>query len=214
MRKTIILLFVLALSVSSYGASPAGGAAGRGFASRLRGGVEWGYTQGVWHWYHYNYLTDAMARVDSKDGAFELHPGGHVYAYIGYQVGRRWELDALSGWAGVWEGRRIVPVDLRVTRYFSGLDRNGVKAFVEAGEIISHNVANSDFPSNIVKIGCGYRLMLTTRSAVDLSISVHRCIDHPATVTDPRYGYLVPAGHLRRSDTAYMGVNFSMSVNL
>lgn len=180
----------------------------------LHGGVEWGYTQSFWHWYHYNYLTDAMARVNSEDSEFELHQGGHIYAYLGYQIGRRWELDLISGWAGVWDGRRVVPVDLRVTRFFSGLDSNGFKAFLEAGEVISHNDASSELPSNIIKLGGGYRIMITSRSSIDLAMSVHRCLDHPAGVTDPKYNYRVPASHLRRSDTAYMGISFSISLNL
>lgn len=210
-RHSVIMAFALAALALCCRVQPALSAVP---LERLRGGVEWGYTQNCWHWYHYNYLTDAMARVNSEDSEFELHPGGHIYAYLGYQIGRRWELDLISGWAGVWEGRRVVPVDLRVTRFFSGLDSNGLKAFIEAGEVISHNDASSELPSNIIKLGGGYRIMITSRSSVDFAISVHRCLDHPAGVTDPQYNYSVSAGHLRRSDTAYMGINFSISVNL
>lgn len=190
------------------------GSSEHGFFSRLRGGVEWGYTQGIWHWYHYNYLTDAMARVNSEDGRFVVSSNGHIYAYIGYQIGRRWQLDLISGWAGIWQDRRVVPIDLRATRYFSGLNNNGFKAFFEVGELISHNVAGSDFPSNIMKLGGGFRIMLTSRSAVDLSLSLQRCIDHPADIHDPAYNYDVAPDHLRRSDTSYTGINFSISINL
>lgn len=209
MRKTLVtyvstIVLLLGAAQISSAAEP---------RSHIRGGVEWGYTMSIWQNYHYNYLTDAYARVDSQGSDVDFNSHGHIYAYIGYEFARTWEADVIAGLAGVWTDRSVVPIDLRLTKFFPLKSGNSLKAFIEGGPIISHNGFVEEDSSYIARLGGGYRIMLTERLSLDLSVSFFNCMDHPADVVDPKYNSHIDPALLRRSDTLYQGLSFSISLN-
>ena len=205
MRRTLLILLLSCLC------GPLS-AAGDGWAARhLEYGVEWGYTATFLYSYHFNYLSESVgARIDSRDALFSYKSNGHVQAFAGIRFARRFSVDAVIGWAGVYEERRVYPVTLRGTCFFPGYDRDGWKVFAEGGLCSCASLA--DKPVAIAKAGFGRRLMLGTRSALDLSLSLQGVSDHPIGVYDPMRGVSVPNDNLRRSDCDYLSLNFSLAL--
>ena len=114
------------------------------------------------------------------------------------------------GWAGVYEDRRVVPVTLRGSVFFRGYDADGAKFFLEGGRCIAPSLAGKNIW--LGKAGGGYRILLDTHFALDLSLSLQAVHDHPVGVYDRSRDELVPDWNLRRSDCDYLSMNFSIAL--
>lgn len=204
MRRTLLILLLSCLC------GPL--AAGEGWASdHLEYGVEWGYTATFLYSYHFNYLSESGgARIDSRDLFFSYKSNGHVQAFAGVRFAQRMCIDAVVGWAGIYEGRRVYPVTLRTTCFFPGYDKDGWKVFAEGGLCSCASFANKGVA--VGRAGFGRRLMLDSRSALDFSLSLQGVSDHPLGVYDPLRGVSVPNENLRRSDCKYLALNFSVGL--
>ena len=205
MRRTLLLLLLACLC------GPLS-AAGDGWAARhLEYGLEWGYTATFLYSYHFNYLSESVgARIDSRDALFSYTSNGHVQGFAGVRFARRFAVDAVVGWAGIYEERRVYPVTLRGTCFFPGYDRDGWKVFAEGGVCSCASFADKGVA--IVKAGFGRRLMLDRKSALDLSVSLQGVSDHPTGVYDLSRGVSVPKDNLRRSDCNYLALNISIGL--
>ena len=193
----------------------AGGGIGAAMGRFLKGaeldyGVEWGYSASVWESYHYNYTSPSGARIDTRDSHFSYKSNGHLYGFAGIRFARHFAADALVGWAGIYEGRRVVPVTLRASCFWKGYDRDGWKTFLEAGRCFADSFAGK--PVYVAKLGTGYRMMLDRRFALDLALSLQGAYDHPLDVYDKGREEAVQDANLRRSDSGYLSLNFSLAL--
>lgn len=205
MRKIGVLLVVLffpaALSAGEKGS----------WYDHLDYGVEWGYTASLGEIYHYNYISPSLgARIDSRDAHLAYKSNGHLYAFAGAKFARHFALDAMAGWAGLYEERRMFPVTLRSSFFFKGYDQDGWKAFLEGGCCLGGSFGGKAV--GIGKLGGGYRVMLDRHFALDLALSLQGVLDHPLDVYDDKREELIPAAFLRRSDCGYVSVNFSVAL--
>lgn len=180
----------------------------------LRYGAEWGAMLSYWQHYHYNYLTDAQARVDTQDSRYTSHPNGLVSVYAGVQTGRKWETDVCIGYMGIAPGRRVVPVTVRLNYFFSSVHKDGgFKMFCEGGPLITNHF--QERLSWGLRAGAGRRMMLSDRLGLDLSLSVLQSFDHPESpIYDPSHRLYVPGERIRRANTAYRALCLSLSLNL
>ena len=115
------------------------------------------------------------------------------------------------GWAGVVQGRRVMPLMARGTYFINGCCSDGVKLFADGGICIADTFGSTLTP--IARLGCGYRLMLTGRTALDISAALQGVSDHPSDVYAAEYRYTVPVESLRRSDRLYAGLTFSLALS-
>ena len=205
MRRLFTLVLALALALPCL----AGGASGR-----FRSGIEWGANFSFWQFYHFNYISDAGARVDSQDSHFTNYINGTLRAHAGVLLSPAWELDLVSGYVGLWDDRAVVPVNLRLAFYRGGCDLDGgLRLFLEGGPLIGR--AKGDAVSWLVREGAGRRIMLSDRLSMDLILSLQQSIDHPGgSVFDPGHGIYIPEGNALRSNTSYCALCFSVALNL
>lgn len=204
MRKACVLTLLLLLSCAL-------GAQERGaWYHHLDYGVEWGYSGTFWDDYHYNYISASGARLDSQDSRLTFKSNGHLYAFLGARFARIFATDMLVGWAGVYEGRRVIPVTLRASAFARGYDRDGLKLFVEGGRCYAQSFAGKHIWMG--KLGGGYRIMLDRDFALDLSLSLQAVTDHPVGVYDHNRDEIVPDENLRRSDSRYHSLNLSVAL--
>ena len=173
-------------------------------------GMEWGYSGTFWDSYHYNYSSVEGERLDSRNEGLTFKSNGHLYGFVGARFARYFAADALVGWAGVYEGRRVIPVTLRGSFFFRGYDHDGMKFFLEGGRCFAPSFTGK--PIWIGKLGGGHRVVLDSHFALDLSLSLQAVSDHPVNVYDPIREDAVPDANLRRSDCAYMSLNLSVAL--
>ena len=175
-------------------------------------GVEWGYTANLAEIYHYNYTSPSLgARIDTRDRRLTYKSNGLLMAFAGVKFAHHYAVDAMAGWAGLFEGRRMFPVTLRSSYFFNAYDRDGWKAFLEGGCCLGQSFAGKAV--GIAKAGTGYRVMLDRHFALDLSLSLQGVLDHPVDVYDRNRGEAVPDRNLRRSDCGYVGLNFTVALS-
>ena len=205
MRKSRILILLLLLLSCALRAQERGA-----WYPHLDYGVEWGYSGTFWDSYHYNYTSSDGARLDSRHEGFTFKSNGHLYGFLGARFARWFTADALVGWAGVYEGRRVVPVTLRASAFVRGYDCDGMKLFVEGGRCFAPSFAGKQIWMG--KMGGGYRLLLDTHFAMDLALSLQAVHDHPIGVYDRSRDEIVPDASLRRSDCEYFSLNFSVAL--
>ncbi|MBR1576204.1 MAG: hypothetical protein IJ654_07135 [Bacteroidales bacterium] len=206
MKRYCVLCLLLFLSAGLH-------ASGRGdWYGHWDYGIEWGYTASFAEIYHYNYTLPSLgARIDSRDSRLSYKSNGLLTAYTGVKFARHYALDALAGWAGVYEGRRMFPVTMRGSYFFDAYDKDGWKTFLEGGCCLGKSFAGKAV--GIVKAGTGYRLMLDRYFALDLSLSLQGILDHPVNIYDRSREEFVPDGNLRRSDCGYIGINFTLALD-
>lgn len=204
MRKAATILLLLLLSCAL-------GAQEKGlWYDHLDYGVEWGYSGTFWDSYHYNYTSAEGERLDSRNEHLTFKSNGHLYGFVGARFARWFAADVLVGWAGVYEGRRVVPVTLRSSVFFRGYDNDGMKVFLEGGRCFAPVFGGK--PIWLGKVGGGHRTMLDRHLALDFALSLQAVSDHPRDVYDPIREDVVPPGNLRRSDCAYMSLNLSVAL--
>lgn len=179
--------------------------------SHIRCGLEWGYTSSVFEGHRFGYVTDAGARVESADQSLIYNSNGHFISYVGIETGRKLETALTTGYIGIVQGRRVVPLTVRETFFLNGSRQDGFKLFADGGLCFTGTFRHQQ--NWIVKTGAGYRLMLGEKPAVDFSLSVHGAFDHPKSVYIHENSYTVPIQDLKRSDRQYIGINISMALS-
>lgn len=188
----------------------AGAAAGER-SGHVRYGIEWGYTGSLYESHDYAYMSDAGAMVTSKGHSLIFNSNGCFLAFLGYECLKKTETDLVAGYAGVIQGRRVVPLMVRETFFFNGCRNDGIKMFAEGGVCLA-----GTFMEKLTwmgRAGAGYRVMLGDIPALDFFLSAHLVHDHPAAVYATEYSYSVPAGDLRSSLRQYAGISIGLSLN-
>lgn len=189
----------------------AGAASGRGFAQNIRYGIEWGYTGTIYENHRYVYLTDEGARVESDDHSAIYNSNGCFFAYAGIESWDRIQTDLVSGYMGVVQGRRVVPLMLRETVYLNGCRNDGFKLFAEGGLCLTKTF--KDQKSWIGRGGLGYRVMLGDKPAMDFFLTAHFVHDHPNSIYISEHSYIVPVHNIRMSDRDYAGISVGMALS-
>lgn len=202
-RLAIALIMILAAAWEATGQG--------GLYEHLDYGVEWGYTASFCNIYHYNYTSPSSgARIDSRDTQLAYKSNGYLSAFAGVRFARHFALDAMAGWAGIYEDRRVFPLTLRTSVFWRGYDEDGWKTFLEGGWCAGPSFGGKSIW--IARLGSGYRLMLDRHFALDLMFSLQGVHDHPTGVYDKSREESVPDASLRRSDCSYLSANFSVAL--
>lgn len=165
MRKiTLIILAATLLSTSEM--------SGKG----LRWGVEWG-ASGICH-------SNTSCIFTSEDGylieykkvSSRLHVNAEIAGFVGVDFAKRLNISLRSGYSGIADGERGVPLSLRPTLHFGKSPAvQGASLFLESGLFFRRK---SDI-SSFVKAGTGWRTRLSEHIALDFNIGFQLSRTHP-----------------------------------
>lgn len=180
-------------------------------SSHVRLGIEWGYTATVYEQHCYDYISDAGSMVQSEGHGPRYNSNGCFLSYVGIETWKKAETDLVTGYIGIVQGRRVVPVMLRETIYFNGCRSDGFKLFAEGGVALAPTFQNKQV--FMARAGAGYRLMLGDKPAMDFFMSVHGAHDHPRSVYVTEHSYSVPMDDLRSSHRDCLGISVGMALS-
>ena len=194
-RLAIILLLVLAAIPMTAG-------------KRLTWGLEWGYVGTFFSGMHLNYFSPDGWRADETLNEACFLSNGEVYAHIGWDLDRKWNLSIYAGYCGIQKLHHSIPVSLRATRYFQE-DEKGDRwlIFMDAGSGISIK----SHPQEIFtgKIGGGYSLRLSSGTYLNFIAALRGTYTH----ADIEYtGEMIPYDRINRNN-AY-GCSISLGISL
>lgn len=175
-------------------------------------GVEWGYTATVFRSSYLNYISPQTgSRVDGRDAKASFKSNGLIKAYAGVELGRYWNADLFAGYCGIYEGRNMIPVSLRVSLFPKGRGHGSMKIFAEGGVNFGTTFRSKAVPH--ARIGFGGRIELARRVSGDWTVSASATLDHPAEMQDDINHRKVDESMLLKSDVIYAGITLSMSLN-
>jgi len=177
---------------------------------RLKIGLEWGYTNTLYRLYHFNYIESVDGyRVDENGADFIYYSNGHITASLSLEFLNNWSVGIHSGYMGIYQRRTIVPLDMRLSYYFKNYSQDSWLVFVEAGS--GFHISESIENTIVGRLGCGYRVALSSRLGLDFMTSVQISGDHPA-IYDFNNSLYVDGDHLRCSDYLYSALNFTIGL--
>lgn len=168
----------------------------------LRVNLDWGYMAAVHQMYNYNYLAEEGFRVDQKGSNMLLNSNGLIKMFIGSRIGNHTELGVFSGYEGIRQDRRIIPLGLRANWAFRGLNVDGPMCYIEGGAAF-HNDCKT---TGTGAAGIGWHLQLDHGCGLDLKLGVNLSGDHPQILG-------VPNENLLKSDYTYTGISLTIGIS-
>lgn len=150
---------------------------------RLTFGLEWGYVAAIHSGFHFYYFAPEGFRVDEFGNSFGCISNAEVYVKAGYNLSDIWNIALYTGYAGVADINKAIPVSLRGTRFFGDApDDDRWFAFLDIGTGICIKKPVQEILS--AKAGGGYRLSLSRNTKLDFLFSVRTMLTHPYVYYD------------------------------
>ena len=207
-RKLLTLSILLASFIpSAMGQTlPAGGVLGRFVL-----GVEWGYTQCLYHSRNYNFISEEGYRIYEKNSSFYAHANAQILASLGYRLSDQVTLAFYSGYIGVGEQNRLIPALLRASYFPSTDSEDGLFAYVQGGTAW-HVHSTQGRMAWLGTLGGGYRLRLSTDTRLDLLVGLKYLHDHPS-IPNPEGPGNVPEHNIRMNNAGYCALDISLAIS-
>lgn len=174
-------------------------------------GLEWGYSLSFFNLRQFNYLDADGSRVNVDERLFKAGSNAGILASFGLNVGERCNFSISSGYMGVEDNVRLVPLIAGFTCVPAGIAESGFVFNLRAGA--GMNVLDHSSILPLADIGLGYRIAFENNYGIDLKFIFRGVYDHPS-IFDPTYesGY-VPVENIRDDRAIYLSVGFSAAFN-
>lgn len=164
--RRLILITITATILSTFQMT------GRG----LRWGVEWG-ASGICH---SNtsciYMAEEGYAVEYEKNSNRLHINASIEGFVGMDFARRLNVSLHSGYSGIADGERGVPLSLRPTLYFGKAPASGGSSIFLEGGVFFRKKA---YISKFAKIGTGWRTKLSEHISLDFNIGIQISTSNP-----------------------------------
>lgn len=174
---------------------------------RWGGGVEWGYSAGLVNIYHFNFIASEGWREDGSGQEFFLYSNGQLLAHADWHALDKLTIGLYTGYVGIRQYRRGVPLSLRATYHASGRCSDGWMALADAGAIAFEGFELKP----IAKVGGGYRFALSRSIGLDLLLNVQFCKDK-VNLYDPSTHEQVQPVNVRRNSAYYGAAVLSLGL--
>lgn len=163
--------------------------------------VEWGFSATVFNANDFNYLDTDGARLVDDSRCFKFYPNGGILGGIDVNPGRRFSFGLRSGFLGVEDNVRVIPVLFRVGFAPSGVDADGCFVRIDGG------IGFRDLPPyrrvGLASLGGGYRMALSRRYSIDFIFTLRGTLDHPE----------LPGTSISHNRAVYCSANAGIGVN-
>ncbi|MBP5566809.1 MAG: hypothetical protein J6X57_04895 [Bacteroidales bacterium] len=201
MKRALILLSALLLCLSA-------NAGGREFLRRLHPGIEWGYTLTATTHRHFNYLDPSIGfRINEEGWMGPAKSNAFIHGSLSFDATNKLSISLLSGYEGIADGCRTVPVICRANYYLSGMDSDGFYLFTDLGV----NLRRPNTMGNHCQIGSGYSLYLAPHTSVAMFMGARVIYDRP-DIWDPIEEEYIPKHNIKRNDAWYCALNIGITL--
>ena len=187
-------------------------------------GFEWGSTLSFYDSSSYIFMAEEGFAVEGNELITSPHMNAFALASLGYYVSNDVVVSLNTGWQGIQDGKRIIPVTGRVTYTFAGLPKlpsksdeeamtyiPGLQHFVFFDTGLGISQAQLHGATMLAKAGYGLRVPLGYGMGLDTMLSFQTCYAHPE-IYDNFADKKVPWSRVGKSDSFYFGVSLSMAV--
>lgn len=179
-------------------------------AAPLDFGLDWGASASFLKVSHSNFNDDMGSRVDLKETRFGAYANGYVMARFGIYINDYVRMDVKSGFMGIEDGRRIVPVLIRANVMPSGYFSDGIVYFLDAGAGLHPGDIKS--LSWLASAGAGYRKALCGKTGLNFLLNARFVTDNPPIRNADGGGY-VPESSIRKNVAGYLSIGIGISLD-
>lgn len=196
MKKIVLLL----VSILCLAAAPA-----RAQMFRFNGGLEWGTGSNIYSVHRYNYISSIGYRISELEHGADFYLNAEILLRAGVQIGRKFNVSLCSGYMGIADNFRTIPVTGRVDFHFRGVREDGFYVTLDMGKGFLQSCS-------LVHAGAGYRTMIGRHSSIDFMLKLRETFSRPV-IHDIEDGHAVPENRIRRNIATYSAMNISISLN-
>lgn len=176
---------------------------------RLSFGAEWSYIGAFHCGIHHNFFSEEGYRVDINTKSLGFKSNGEALFHVGYDFDRKWNLSMYAGFAGIYGFSKVIPVSLRLTRFFNTNEMGDrLLCFFDGGSGIS--IKRSPQEILVGKIGGGYRIALSCKSSLDFIFAYRVSFTHPTIFYD---GYEVGMNMTNRNNAYVSALSAGISLS-
>ena len=179
---------------------------------RIGGIAGMAYSQNFYKIWHSNFICNDGYRVDDSGQERHFHASGSFLAGVTFETGRKTVLSLQSGYAGISDRSRIVPVLLGITRFNGSASSDSAFWYASAGAGFHIEGMQRYGIAALTALGGGYRFCLCPELSMDLKMGLNASYDRPPVKDIDGIGY-VPRRNIRRSNSVCcaleIGVSFS-----
>ena len=178
-------------------------------SSRWEFGVEWGLSPALFYWNRVDFLTEDNYLIRSTCRDWTFQTCGLALVHAGYEIAPQVRLNLYSGFQGLSDNARIIPLGMQAAWYFSPMDGDG--GFLFGGGAAGIPLADVPF-SWTGDLGAGYRIALGSRTYLDFKGSFRLSSAQPVAIWEPTTESMVRREQMRFCRNILSG--FSLSVSL
>lgn len=168
-------------------------------------GLEWGTGTNIYSAHRYNYISSLGYRTSEYEQGADFYLNAEILLRAGVQIGRKFNVSICSGYMGIAEDFRTVPVLGMVDFHFKGVMEDGVYVSLNVGKGFVQ-------PCSLALAGVGYRTMIGRSSSIDFALKIRETFSRPV-IRDIEDGQPVPENRIRRNIATYSALNISISLN-
>jgi len=181
------------------------------FFNHFNVGLEWGYTQCIARTWDYNIISEEGYRIYDEGREWMFRPNGSVLGQIGFLLNDDFVIALYSGFVGVGEDNRLMPVQLRLSWFPGPPDEDGAFFFFPGGPAF-HLRQQETRPAWMFASGIGFRHRLNYDCNLDISLGLKYLNDHPLLPSPDGAGN-VPAHNIRKNDAGYCALDLTLGFN-
>lgn len=178
-------------------------------AGNFKFGVEWGANAMLLKAFSYNIIDDAGSRLSEKSVGAAYHPNGTFLVSAGLETGEKCIVSINSGFSGITDGRRVIPVTLRGSLYPAGIRQDGIMYFLDGG--VDFDPSGISTMGLLGSVGTGYHIVLSNKTSLNLMLHARLAVDHPK-VANPDGGGYVSTENTLHSNAEYVSAGISVSL--
>ena len=203
MKKFLLIQILMLIQLSLY-------AEGKGVSDdRITFGVEWNYIASLHCGIHHNFYAQEGYRVNLNDSSFGYVSNGEVSLFCGYDFRPDWNISLHAGYAGVYDLSKVVPISVRVTKYYKANEKGDRWfGYIDGGSGVC--LKKDPQAIGVGKIGGGYRIALSKDTSLDLIAACRVSFLHPSVIYE---GYEVPSEKINRNNAYVSALSFGISIS-
>lgn len=202
-RKLIVSLFLIAAASLGCAAKSPGERA-------VTFGAEWGANMLFFQSSENVFLDEAGSRVMTSDKGLPLYTNGTLRCFAGIYLSDKVRLDLGTGFTGIADSRRAVPISLRANYLSGGRSSDGVTAFIDGGAGFS--TLDKGLVGMLLSAGAGYRKWLCRGAGLSMMLNLRLATDHPGIISPNGSGF-IPEADIKRNDSVYLSTGITVSID-
>lgn len=199
LKHLLVSIASVLISLQAFAAGPV----------RMRLGTDWGYSPLLFQSFVSTYYTRIGYRVTEQSRGFDYYTNGYLLFGFGCEVNRRCAFYVKTGYMGLFEDFRVMPILCEAQYFFNG-SKEGDCPFVMLNGGVALNSGSFIDNTILASLGGGYRHYLSGTTSLDIvaRIQASNCTPQPYD----KYDGLVPRSRIIFSNAHQFALSLGLSL--